>query len=335
MSLGEVGVMGATKELVIRPLVFLACFWACKVAWDLHKEIRARQLARPDAYPLYSDFLPAVGAFVFFTIAQWLFRPIFSGVARSLMPKKERWSEKVWGLKVIRCCEAVFKCGYHLVMTLWCFTLLRNESWLPGVLGGKGDTRNCWADGYPFQAVAPGMRYFYLTAIGYYMSEAAMILTESRKPDFWEMLLHHVCSCTLVSFSYILNLTRVGSLVLLVHGATDVLIFASKAVVDTPFMRLIAMSYFSLTVAYAWFRVYVFPIYIMRSAWVESVGEAGSANSLFGWGYLNFALCVLLLLHIYWFGLIVKMGCVWRSTGQPRDLQSNLSAMDMVNKKRA
>lgn len=162
-----------------------------------------------------------------------------------------------------------------------------------------------------------------------------MILLESRKPDFWEMLLHHVVSCSLVSFSYILNYVRMGSLVLLLHGATDILIYASKAVVDTPNIRLIAISYFALVAAYAWFRIYVFPVYIMRSAWVESIQEAGMERGLYGWGFLNFALWMLFLLHIYWFGLICKMGFVWRKTGQPRDLQSNLSAMDMQDRKQA
>jgi len=160
-----------------------------------------------------------------------------------------------------------------------------------------------------------------------------MLMIEARRPDFWEMLLHHTVSCSLVFFSYILNYVRVGSLVLMLHGATDIIIYASKAVVDTPLKSLIVIFYFALIVAYAWFRIYVFPMYIMRSAWIESLQEAGS--TLVGWGYMNFALCVLLLLHMYWFGLIVKMGLQFRRTGEARDMQSNLSALDVAGKKRA
>jgi len=175
------------------------------------------------------------------------------------------------------------------------------------------------------------MRQFYLTAIGFHMSEVAMLLLEVRHPDFWEMLLHHVVASTCVCFSFVLNYVRLGSLVLLLHGATDVFIYFSKAVVDTSYTRCVAFSYIGLIVAYAWFRIIVFPVYIMRSAWVESVHEAGP--QLFGWGYLNFALCVLLLLHMYWFGLIIKIGFHFKRTGQARDLQSNLSAIDMADKK--
>lgn len=157
-----------------------------------------------------------------------------------------------------------------------------------------------------------------------------MLLLEVRAPDFWEMLLHHIVSCTLVSFSYFLNYVRIGSLVLLLHGATDVFIYLSKALVDTQYIRLTVMSYFTLIAAYAWFRIYVFPVAVMRSAWVESIEELQAKSpEIVGWGFLNFALCTLLVLHMYWFGLIVKIGLFFRQTGQAKDLQSNLSAIDM------
>lgn len=321
------------KDIVIRPLLLVAFGWAIHIGLDAHKEIRSRQLRQPDAYPEYADLLPALGIFVGMLVSQLLFRNLFAVVARAMIPKKPRWSSTVWGAKVIRCCDAIFKCIYYITMTTWGFAILRGEPWVPRALGGSGATRFCWTDGYPFQAVPPDLRRFYLTAIGYHLSEAAMILMEAQKPDFWEMLLHHTLSCSLVSYSYMLNYVRVGSLVLLLHGATDVLVYASKAFVDTTNTRVTVASYVGLIITYAWFRVYVFPVHVMRSAWVESIQEAGSER-IFGWGFLNFALCVLLVLHIYWFGLVVKIGFVFRATGQARDLQSNLSAMDLGQKKK-
>mmetsp|Transcript_71469 Transcript_71469/g.149392 ORF Transcript_71469/g.149392 Transcript_71469/m.149392 type:complete len:327 (+) Transcript_71469:79-1059(+) len=324
--------MGGSKDFLLRLLCAIALVWAVIIGRELHKEVQARQLRNPDAYPQYEDLWTALGAFVGMLIAQLLFRPLFSSFARAMIPKKARWSNQVYGAKVERCCDSVFKCCYYAAMTTWSFAILRQEPWTPSVLGGGGSTRFCWTDGYPFQAASVDLRRFYLTAVGYHLSEVAMLLLEVRHPDFWEMMLHHTVSCTLVVFSYGLNYIRLGSLVLLLHGATDVFIYFSKVVVDTPHIRVIAFSYFSLIVAYAYFRIYVFPVYIMHSAWVESVAEAGS--QVYGWGYLNFALCVLLLLHMYWFGLIIKIGFHYRQTGQARDLQSNLSSMDMADKKK-
>jgi len=321
--------MGSGKDAVLRVLCICSLIWAYFIGKDLHTEVRKRQLTN-EAYPQYSDLWPALGSFAGMLIAQLLFRPLFSAVARAIIPKKARWSYVVWGAKVMRCCDSVFKCSYYAAMTTWSLSILRDATWAPWVLGGRGSTEFCWTDGYPFQAVPPEMRRFYLTAIGFHLSEVVMLLFEVRHPDFWELLLHHIVSCTLVCFSYFLNYVRLGSLVLHLHGATDVLIYLSKSVVDTPYVRLTAMSYFGLIATYAWFRIFVFPVYIMRSAWVESAQAGADAV---GWGYLNFALCVLLLLHMYWFGLIIRIGLQFRRTGVARDLQSNLSSMDIADKK--
>eukprot|EP00444_Apocalathium_aciculiferum_P049109 CAMPEP_0183508500 /NCGR_PEP_ID=MMETSP0371-20130417/8897_1 /TAXON_ID=268820 /ORGANISM="Peridinium aciculiferum, Strain PAER-2" /LENGTH=360 /DNA_ID=CAMNT_0025704881 /DNA_START=109 /DNA_END=1189 /DNA_ORIENTATION=- len=324
--------MGAAKDRVLQLLCLVALVWAVVVGRDLRKEVLSRQLRNPEKYPQFSDFWTALGSFVGMLIAQLLFRPVFSAVARAMIPKKARWSYPVWGAKVERCCDSVFKCCYYAAMTVWCFSILQGQPWMPWVLGGSGSTRFCWTDGYPFQQNSPELRRFYLTAVGFHLSEVAFLLLEVRKPDFWEMMLHHTVSCTLVGYSYLLNYVRLGSLVLLLHGATDVFIYFSKVMVDTPHTRLIVWSYFGLIAAYAWFRIYVFPVFIMRSAWIEGVQETG--GEVYGWGYLNFALCVLLLLHMYWFGLIIKIGFHFRATGQARDLQSNLSSMDMQETKK-
>jgi ceramide synthetase len=262
-------------------------------------------------------------------VAQSIFKYIFSPVARKMIVKKPRWSYAVHGAKVNRCCEAVFKCCYYVGMTAWGFYLLRGKPWLPWVLGGSGDTRFCWTDGFPFQAMPEDLQKFYLTSVGFHLCDVVMHVMETGLPDFWEMLLHHTVSIFLVSFSYVLNYVRVGSLVLFLHGATDIFIYMSKVLVDTSNVRLMAISYFALVIAYAWFRIFAFPMYVMRSAWVESAQVA----KIELWGFLNFALSVLLLLHMYWFGLIIKIGMNFKKTGEARDMVANLSSMDMAEKK--
>jgi len=295
--------------------------------------VRMRRSQQPSTDAQYWDIVPVVGICLSMLVSQFLFVSLFAPVARALIPKQARWSNTVWGLKQIRCSEAVFKCSYFATMTIWCFTIVRRESWLPPLLGGSGDTRFCWTDGFPFQQNPPELRQFYLTAIGFHLSEAVMVLLENPKPDFWEMLLHHSLACSLTSFSYVLNYVRLGSLVLLLHGATDVFVYASKAFVDMQFRWVLALLYQGLVVTYAYFRIFVFPFCIMHSAFIESQQEV-EWQRLFGWNYMNFAMCCLLSLHVYWFGLVLKIGLLYGRTGQVRDLQSNLSSADMQRQKK-
>jgi len=325
--------MGSSKDAVIRLLVMVAVLWACGVGWHLHQEVHMRRQQKPRTDAQYWDLVSVACLALCMLVAQILFVSLFTPVARAMIPKQPRWSEAVWGVKQMRCSAAVFKCSYYATMTIWCFAIVRSESWTPWVLGGSGSTYSCWTDGFPFQQNPPELRRFYLTAIGYHFSELAMVLLESPKPDFWEMLLHHALACSLTSYSYVLSYVRLGSLVLLLHGATDVFVYASKALVDTKCRWMLALSYMGLVVTYGYLRIFVFPVYIMRSSFVESQQEV-ERQQLFGWSYLNFGMCCLLSLHVYWFGLILKVGLLYGRTGQLRDLQSNLSLTELNKQKK-
>mmetsp|Transcript_29007 Transcript_29007/g.66652 ORF Transcript_29007/g.66652 Transcript_29007/m.66652 type:complete len:324 (+) Transcript_29007:68-1039(+) len=322
--------MSSLKDVALGGLTAVAGLWGASSVLQLHTEIRRRQ-AQYEQYPKYQDLLLTLLACVVFVAVQLLFRFCFGDIARSVMPKKSRWSMLVWDVKVVRCCDSAFKCTFYLTSTVLGYLALRQESWMPWPLGGSGSTAHCWTDGYPAQAMPQPLKLYYLITLGFQLSEVVLLFSETRHPDFLEMLLHHIVTCFMVGFSYLLNYVRIGSLVMLLHGATDIFIYASKTFVDTSFKRLSIVSYVALVLAYAWFRIYVFPVHVMRSAWLESVAEAGT--SLHAWGFFNFALWVLLLLHMYWFGLVLKIGMQFQRTGEARDLQSNLSRMELHKKK--
>lgn len=326
--------MAAAKDWLLRILSLSAIVWAALLMRDVHREVQARQLRYPDTYPQYSDFWLALGSLAGVFLAQLLFRAFFAPVARAMVPKKRHWNQTMWDLRVTRCCDYVFKCSYYCAMAVWGFALLRHQPWTPPALGGSGATRFCWTDNFPFQSVPQDIRRFYLTAAGYHFSEVVLLLLEKKAPDFWEMLLHHTLSCTLVGFSYILNYIRLGSLILLLHGLTDICLYLSKAVIDTPYDRVKWVSLVLLVVSYAGLRIYVFPTQFMYSAWVESTQEAGF-DQLKGWGFLNFAMCLLFFVHVFWFGLILKIILYFRRTGEAKDLQSNLSRSNLLDTKKA
>ena len=39
--------------------------------------------------------------------------------------------------------------------------------------------------------------------------------------DFWEMFIHHIATISLLSFSWVINFVRVGTLVLCIHDSVD------------------------------------------------------------------------------------------------------------------
>ena len=43
-----------------------------------------------------------------------------------------------------------------------------------------------------------------------------------KRKDFWEMFIHHVTTIALMGFSWTCNLTRVGTLVLVIHNCANI-----------------------------------------------------------------------------------------------------------------
>lgn len=60
---------------------------------------------------------------------------------------------------------------------------------------------------------------------GYFLQSCVLLLPAQLCPqDFLIMFLHHVATISLITFSYVNNMARVGTLVMCLHDAADVLI---------------------------------------------------------------------------------------------------------------
>lgn len=57
--------------------------------------------------------------------------------------------------------------------------------------------------------------------LAFYWSLLFSQFIDVKRKDFWQMFIHHIATISLLSFSYIVNFVRVGSLVLVVHDCVD------------------------------------------------------------------------------------------------------------------
>jgi len=60
----------------------------------------------------------------------------------------------------------------------------------------------------------------------------------------------------------------------------------------------------------------------------ESV-EQLNGEDVVGWYFFNGLMGVLYLLHLYWYFMFLKMGWHFVKKGETRDMQANLTAMDL------
>lgn len=66
-----------------------------------------------------------------------------------------------------------------------------------------------------------------MVSMAFYWSLSFSQFFDVKRKDFWQMFIHHIATITLMCFSWVGNLTRIGSLVLLIHDCADIFLEVS------------------------------------------------------------------------------------------------------------
>eukprot|EP00727_Mastigamoeba_balamuthi_P012711 m51a1_g8062 putative longevity-assurance family protein (365) ;mRNA; f:142157-143580 len=286
----------------------------------------AQRRAADPSYPRLSDATLALWSFAALGLSRVALVPLFEALGRNFISKTQ-WAHE-WESRVQRFGAQLWKLLFHTLMVALPLALFGATEWYPPTLAG------CSAEalyaGYPHVAQVPWLREFYMAQLGYYVLTTAATLLMPWRANFAEMMLHHAAAFTLISVSYFVqNNARLGSLVLFVHDVCDIPICFTRCVVDSQHRRVTAAGGAVMLGTWAWFRLAVFPLGVMRLAsvapFVEGAVRWGDAHA---WGPLTALLCVLLALNAHWFGEMVRMVLHMQRTGKSVDTVENGRSAD-------
>ncbi|XP_020484993.1 ceramide synthase 5 isoform X2 [Labrus bergylta] len=193
-------------------------------------------------------------------------------------------------------CESMWRFTFYLCVFTYGLHFLWQCPWM-------WDTRHCWY-GYPYQVMTPGLYHYYVTELAFYWSLMFSQFIDIKRKDFLIMFIHHLATVCLISFSYVNNMARVGSLVMCVHDASDFLLEAAKLANYAKYQRLCDSLFILFSVIFFITRLVIYPIWVLNSTMFESWAIVGPYPS---WWVFNVLLLVLQLLHIIWAYLIARI----------------------------
>ena len=174
------------------------------------------------------------------------------------------------------------------------------------------DTRACWT-GYPFQPLQDATRRYYMLEGGFYLSLLVSLGRDNRRKDFAEQVVHHVATVSLIVFSYVSNFVRVGTLVMLVHDVSDVLLEAAKCAHYARRRRTADRLFAGFAVVFIASRLVVYPRVVLYGTLVLS--REVVRRPFAGFCALNALLLVLQCLHVFWAYTILRMAWKMRAAG--------------------
>jgi len=209
--------------------------------------------------------------------------------------------------------ESGWRFLYYLCVFIYGCQCLWDKPWL-----WNGNV--CWYD-YPYHHVPTDVWWYYMIELAFYWSLTFSQFVDIRRKDFFQMLIHHVITICLLSFSWACNLTRIGTLVLVIHDIADIPLEGAKMAKYINKQRLCdaLFGFFTLT----WFitRLGVYPYKIIYSTLIE----APQIVPMFPAYYIfNGLLIGLQILHGIWSWMIMKLALQALAAGKlDRDYRSD------------
>ncbi|KAK7891489.1 hypothetical protein WMY93_023452 [Mugilogobius chulae] len=195
-----------------------------------------------------------------------------------------------------RFCEASWRGVFYFCSFFGGVVALYDKPWV-------SDLRQVWA-GFPKQSLLPSQYWYYFCEMGFYLSLLLSLTFDVKRKDFKEQVIHHMATLTLLSFSWISNYIRVGTLVMAVHDSADILLEGAKVVNYARYNKAANMIFVVFTALFMLTRLVIFPFWLIHCTWVYPL-ELYPA--FMGYYFFNVMLVVLQALHVYWAVLITRM----------------------------
>jgi len=147
------------------------------------------------------------------------------------------------------------------------------------------------------------LKCYYLLYFGRYLQAVLSVLMEHKRKDFLEMQIHHLTTLLLIFLSYNHQYVRVGAVVMVLLDPADVPLHIAKMVKYCDYTAAADALFAVFMVVFFCTRLVLYP-YVCWSAHIE-------ANRYFEYHTAEWMciglLYLLMVLQIYWFGLIVKV----------------------------
>ncbi|KAJ6814265.1 ASC1-like protein 1 [Iris pallida] len=267
-----------------------------------------------ESYPAYEDFTVLPFLLLFFPTVRFLLdRFVFEKLARRLIfgsgHGKLDCETDDRRKKINKFKESAWKWTYFLSGELLSLSVTYNEPWFTNTkYFWVGPGEQVWPD----QKIKLKLKAVYMYAAGFYTySIFALMFWETRRSDFGVSMSHHVATAILIVLSYIFRFSRVGSVVLALHDASDVFLEIGKMSKYTGCEWLATVSFLLFVASWVLLRLIYFPFWILRSTSYEVLltldKEKHKVEGPIYYYVFNTLLFSLLVLHIYWWVLMYRM----------------------------
>jgi hypothetical protein len=202
---------------------------------------------------------------------------------------------------------------WHTASFLIGFSHIVSQSWAYDLFV-KHDTEAMVA-GYPQSAESMGFKRFYLFELGFWLSCCLFLGFETKRRDFYQMIVHHTSTIILVTFSHLFDFARGGILIMVLHDVGDIFLYAAKTAQYRRLNNVADILFGCFVIAFFFARLFLLPVAILCpvvfSLWLGNESPGMSIIIRYGqWhnmAILTGVFALLIGLHVMWGTIIIRM----------------------------
>lgn len=186
---------------------------------------------------------------------------------------------------------------------------------MPGLLLGSGSLSDIEKQ-YPYYKWPDTLKYYYLGTMGFHLYSLIHHASHKARNDFMEMTLHHGSTLFLYFLSYSINRVEAGAIIMFLHDWADIPCSFVRCFTETTFVFPALISAIGMVILWFYTRLIVFPMIIY-----STFHDLYEGSFLFSLYFSHIMLICLLILHYYWFYVLILSFSKYIKKGQVVDLQ--------------
>eukprot|EP01113_Clastostelium_recurvatum_P010356 TRINITY_DN1512_c0_g1_i1.p1 TRINITY_DN1512_c0_g1~~TRINITY_DN1512_c0_g1_i1.p1 ORF type:complete len:298 (+),score=48.21 TRINITY_DN1512_c0_g1_i1:198-1091(+) len=153
-------------------------------------------------------------------------------------------------------------------------------------------------------------RAYFETEIAWYGSQLLTLIVQRDLKDYYAMLLHHLITPVEIYFSYHCGVGPTGLFIMFLHDTSDICLHVAKSLHIASYKRLTDIAFVFFAVVFFITRLVILP-QLPYSYFFAPGNHRTSCRAA-----LAYTCFVLVLLHAYWFYLIIRMIKRFASSGK-------------------
>lgn len=152
------------------------------------------------------------------------------------------------------------------------------------------------------------IRLHYLFQISFYLIQIFLLQFDSKAKDSLLMIIHHIITLLLLVYSYRVNLSRIGLIIMILHDINDPFLQTARLLLRLKYIKKANYVFYLFSLLFFITRILLFPLFCIKHIFYYSFFKIKIEDEMFYiFKLLSIFLVCLYILNIIWFIFIVSL----------------------------